>query len=224
MVGLQSFRLKRTFDRAVPSQRTSARTGYTLLELLIVAALLSLIASLTLPSFQRLAARSEVQEAGRQLRVALLEARLAAIESGHLTYFRYQLGNDQFEIGRAAGTSQPRQTPGGGGAPAWGDVDVEPTAEPRALSRGIRFVDPSADGQHEPSATAVGSDDASSWSEPLLFFPNGRTFNARIALASNSHRVELRVRGLTGTVQVSRAERLLLLDTQDAPQTTEVMP
>ena len=45
------------------------------------------------------------------------------------------------------------------------------------------------------------------WSEPIVFFPNGRTTSASVVLFSNEHnnyRCELSVRGLTGTARVGK--------------------
>lgn len=194
------------------ARRVAARRGYTLVELLIVVALLSVILSLTLPSVRQLAAKSELQDAARLVRVRLLEARLEAIDTGGITYFRYELGGDQFEVGRAGALSS--------GGPAAGTEEglldlsgagVE-AVEPQRLPLGMRFVDPAADPAADPPQETPSAEDRQVgepvWSEPLLFFPNGRTLNAHIAICSAWHRARLSVRGLTGTVQVSRAERL----------------
>jgi len=208
VVGSQSIRRRRAWGRTEPPGR---RIAYTLVELLIVVALLSVILTLTLPSLRQLSAKSELRDAARQLRVALLEARLAAIESGSLTYFRYQTGGGRFEVGRAAAPPQSGGPPADADRAAQGDADLESTAQPRWLPLGMRFVDPVDDRPIEPPAAADEEEAAgdASWSAPILFFPNGRTLDARIALRTASHRIELQIRGLTGTVQVSRAERLL---------------
>ena len=51
--------------------------------------------------------------------------------------------------------------------------------------------------------------DDDSWSTPIVFYANGRTRNARIVLINEGYRIELDVRGLTGTVQISQIERLV---------------
>lgn len=217
MAGLQSIRRTRVCKRGKPpAPPIPARRGYTLIELLIVVAVLSVILTLTLPSLRHMSAKSELQDTARQIRVRLLEARLRAIESGSLTYFRYQVGGDQFEIGRAASPGQPSAGAASTSA-GQGGVAIESATEPQTLPLGMRFADPSADRPSESPATADGSEGDASWSAPLLFFPNGRTFDARIALVSASYRAELRVRGLTGTVQVSRAERLLPPEAESVP-------
>ncbi len=47
-------------------------------------------------------------------------------------------------------------------------------------------------------------DDDSEWSEPIVFYPNGRISQSRIRLEGENHiQVDLNVRGLTGNVSVS---------------------
>lgn len=209
-------------DRAF-ARRVAARGAYTLVELLIVVALLTVILSLTLPSVRQLAARSELQDAARLVRVRLLEARLAAIDSGNLTYFRYQLGGDQFEVGQAGTLPSADQAAGLEAAPLGVDGGDFPAAtEPQRLPLGMQFVDPAAEPPLETPVADDGGVAELAWSEPLLFFPNGRTLNARLALANASHRVALSIRGLTGTVQVSRAERFVLPDAERETQAAPV--
>ena len=63
---------------------------------------LALVLALSLPSLRRLSSKSELQNAARHLRAILLQSRLTAIESGSVTYFRYQPGAGSFEAGGGA--------------------------------------------------------------------------------------------------------------------------
>lgn len=206
-----------------------------MIELLLVLALLAVVVSLGIPSLRKLATKSQLRESARRLRVRLMEARLTAIESERITYFRYQIGGDRYEVG------QQDSGPISAGGPAaeasdddqagWAD-----TAETESLPLGVSFADPSsavtpgatvessiaARGNVDlPSAdqaggSQMGGDTPSNeadWAAPLLFLPNGRTHNARIAMVSPPYRIELRVRGLTGAIQVSAVE---FLPTPDA--------
>ncbi len=71
--------------------------GYTLLEMLILVALLALVAGLCWPSLRRLSQKRELLESARQIRVELLRTRLDAIEAGSARQFRYQPGSGLFE-------------------------------------------------------------------------------------------------------------------------------
>jgi type II secretory pathway pseudopilin PulG len=199
-------------------------------ELLIVVALLALILTLSLPSLRKLSSKSELRNAARQLRVTLLESRLAAIESGGLTYVRYQPGGERFEAGRGselstlpARTKQPMfaAEPDQPGSAAAAPHEA---SQPQRLPRGVRFADSLTERQL-PTPAAVGElPDADSWSTPILFYPNGRTRNARIELVNEAYRIELNVRGLTGTVQISQVERLPSPEAGTLPTTSEAAP
>jgi len=197
----------------------STRRGYTLLELLIVLAVMLVVASLTLPALSRPFAKSKLRDAAKQLRVGLVRARLEAIRAGAPQQFRYQPGGGLYEIAA-------RSTGAGGGflpVSQEDDFDEAPAAEdsPDAeaarfeLPEGIRFFDPLApDAAPEPSVPAAstestGSQADGSWSTPIVFYPNGRTFNALVRLYGDyDYYVDVTLRGLTGASRVGEIRRL----------------
>ena len=89
-------------------------------------------------------------------------------------------------------------------------VESEPVLdEEKSLPEGIRFLAGETSGS---SSTASSADDDSdsqddsndAWSEPVLFFPDGTTSNARLVLAGKrGTALRLELRGITGTVTVS---------------------
>ncbi len=222
MAGLRFTRVRPTAGRTSPARRRlPAAPAFTLVELLIVVALLAMVLTLSLPSLRKLSAKSELRNAARQLRVTLLESRLAAIESGSLTYFRYQPGGGRFEAGR--GIKRParfRRSRAGRRSPQ--NLTSPTPCHGARTRRHSRSRCPSACGSPShrqtgnsatPAAASELPDDAS-WSAPIVFYPNGRTRNARIALVNEAYRIELNVRGLTGTVQISQVERLVPVEAE----------
>ncbi len=210
-------------------RRRPAAPAFTLAELLIVVALLALVLALSLPSLRRLSSKSELQNAARQLRAILLQSRLTAIESGSVTYFRYQPGAGSFEAGGGI-----RQQTLSADAERSSFVEPQPpnsavatpdhAAPLQRLPLGVRFVEFSTHGPlHPPAAAGQVLGDAA-WSVPILFYPNGRTRNARFALVNPSYRIELNVRGLTGTVQISPVERLVPIVAGTLEATAEAAP
>jgi prepilin-type N-terminal cleavage/methylation domain-containing protein len=193
----------------LPSRR-KADFGYTLLELLIVVALLGIAMSFALPSLGRFSQRGHLLDAARQLRAELLGARLAAIESGNPAWFSFQPGSGSYNVtttDRAAGRDQLAGNPLIG---ASGDLLADQGAmfadqEPQALPAGVVFLN-ALDGARPAAASDSGAA-RGDWSTPLIFYPNGRALNSRILLALDHYRVELTVRGLTGTVQISPIQR-----------------
>ena len=112
-------------------------TGYTLFELLLVLALLSLIIGLGWPAMRRALIKAEMRDAARQVRVELAKARLQAIRRGTPVQFRFQLGGREFLV-----------------APLWASrrASLDQTAGTLFSQTGV----PRADGL----ATSSGSSDA----------------------------------------------------------------
>ncbi|MCL4204241.1 MAG: prepilin-type N-terminal cleavage/methylation domain-containing protein [Pirellulaceae bacterium] len=190
------------------------RHGYTLVELLIVVAVLATVVSLAVPSLRKLSQRGQLQDAARQLRGQLLAARLLAIESASSTLFYYQPDTGIYLV---TGSGQaPRELPPLGDLAVGEAVSddaaatVGRMAEPseQTLPSDVRFLSPAEAAVPLAAETTAGNASGSGWSEPLIFYPNGRALNARIRLASDRYWIEVTVRGLTGTVRLSPVQRL----------------
>ncbi len=193
--------------------RRSTRRGYTLLELLIVVAVMLVVASLTLPALNRPFAKSKLRDAAKQLRVALARARLEAIRTGAPQQFCYQPGGGVYEIS-ARSTAE-----GGGFLPVAleGGVEEAPVADGSAyaaaaryeLPEGIRFFDPLAPEAAPDESDSIPSEGDESWSAPIVFYPNGRTFNALVRLYGEyDYYVDVTLRGLTGASRIGEIQRL----------------
>ena len=77
---------------------TSIRGGYTLIELMVVLAIVAGVYALSWPALMRPMARNHVQVAGQQLADQLRQARTRAIETSSVYQFRYRLGSNEFEV------------------------------------------------------------------------------------------------------------------------------
>jgi len=78
--------------------RSSCARGFTLLELMIVVAVLALLVALSWPALRRHVMRSVVQEAAAQLVRDLSRARMAAIDYGQVMALRYEPGGSRYEV------------------------------------------------------------------------------------------------------------------------------
>ncbi|HEV3137153.1 MAG TPA: prepilin-type N-terminal cleavage/methylation domain-containing protein [Pirellulales bacterium] len=180
--------MTRTIDR-------NSRSGYTLSEMLVVLSVLVTVTALSQPALREALSDSRLRSAAKQVRVELAKARLKAMKTGIALQFRYKVGQGRFEVGPKSlneVTARPR-------------VDRDPRrdeiADPAAeavveqdLPQGVSFE------HDEPEeverASAVGED---GWSDPIVFYPNGRTENAHIRLKGEHHAfIEVSLRGLTG--------------------------
>jgi len=181
-----------------------SRAAFTLLELLIVLAVLAGLAALSWPAVRGLLAKSELQSAAKQVRAALAKARLDAMESGTARQFRYQPGMGRFEIAALAALAEERSD---AGSLAPDDRDSGAAVQ-NWLPSGVRFEESAAAGEPASSAGLVGAPGEESWSTPILFFPNGRTSNAKIRLRGRrDYQIDLSLRGVTGSVVMGKPEQ-----------------
>jgi prepilin-type N-terminal cleavage/methylation domain-containing protein len=197
-----------------PAPPLRLRRAYTLVELLIVLAVLTTVIGLAVPSLRKLSERGYLQDAARQLRGQLLSARLQAIESASNKFFFYQPDSGVYLV---TGPDDAPSLDSSAGEFLVGDdvSEVDAASGRRAaesaeqvLPSDVRFLAPG-----EPAVRVAATElpiggGEGQWSEPLIFYPNGRALNTRIRLASDRYCIELTVRGLTGTVQLSPVQRL----------------
>ena len=115
--------MSRPFKTIRLGDRQPAR-GFTLLEMMIVLALLALVVAAAWPSLRRPMLRSATQEAAQQLVEDLGEVRLTAIESGQVIALRFQMDGSRYEwrpvesLDDSEGSSEPET-----------DISIEPIAE-----------------------------------------------------------------------------------------------
>ena len=74
------------------------RRAFTLLELLIVLALILVISGISVASFQRMMARSRFKAGVVEIQIDLHKARLLAMQTGTPYIFRYAPGSGVYEI------------------------------------------------------------------------------------------------------------------------------
>ncbi|MBN2477373.1 MAG: prepilin-type N-terminal cleavage/methylation domain-containing protein [Pirellulales bacterium] len=186
--------------------------GYTLLEMIIVVAIVALLVALTMPAMRGPLGKSELRGAAKQVRTALAGARLRAIESGVAQQFHFQPGGNRFEVvprpTRDAGMGLPFSSGQATRRIAAAVPRSPEEPEPDQLPGGVRFVgQQTAEPSPEDSPQTVRLD-AESWSPPIVFYPNGRTTNARIRLnGSRGFYADVLVRGVTGAATVGELKR-----------------
>jgi prepilin-type N-terminal cleavage/methylation domain-containing protein len=188
------------------ARRPPTCRGFTLLEVLIVLAILVTLAAMSWPALQRPLAQSRLRGAAKQLRLELAGARLKALQSGTVYQLRYQPGSRRFEVATFSGSDY-----------SVGAGRLEPD-DPRAedqepaiglLPRGIVFFDPEAPDDPPQAPDIAESEREDSWSDRIAFYPDGRTSNARIRLFGRYDYVaDVTLRGLTGVARVERLKRL----------------
>ena len=223
-------------------QATDTR-GFSVLEMIVVLALVATALALVLPSVLKPLARTELDQAAKQVRNGLHQARAAAIGSGVPHEFRYQPGGRRWEVLPQA--SQQNAAPNALAAAAPSDPNTQDYAQPAAadpnlqpvvieeqLPGGVVFADP---WDQEPKFTAedfshsasIEEAPADTWAPAIVFYPNGRTSDQRIRLlGANQTYVDVTLRGLTGMAFIGEISRLAPVPAATGPVvvTEELLP
>ena len=177
--------------------------GLTLVEVILVLALLVVISAVSAPLLEGSFTRASLQNGGDLLRAAWSRARLAAMESGQTHVFRFELRGSRYQITTLDSLSTPQADP----VPEAEDARHDPSDLIRLgqdrLPDGIVFAvgDISASSQVEAT---LGPMPVGVWSGPILFHPNGTTSDASVLLANDKQQtIRVTLRGLTGISNAS---------------------
>lgn len=216
------------------------RSALTLLELLMVLAVMTMIVALGVPSVSRLLARARFKDGVFELQAELSRTRLLSMKTGQAYLFRYLPGTGQYQIvAKSLYEEERTRLMNRADRPMFGSSDTAAASPAAGASQtsenavrtlssdvlisgsvisegtGVRL----STGAGESNGVDLGSRVVGSlttlpgtrplqpsWSEPILFYPNGRTSNAVFFLASGGSipfYSEIALRGFTGSVRVS---------------------
>lgn len=173
-------------------------------------AIIVLVMAIATPLIQKPLDRRAIQEAASTVRAKLHRALIGAMSSNHAYAFQYLGGSGSYRLGPADDASaSPGETgsiSGEQGAAATDVVDG-PRPESGTLPDGIRFQpdntpDPDAsDPAEQTAAQNAPQNSGDGWSDPITFYPDGTTTDARFIVASNrGFAVHVTVRGATANV------------------------
>lgn len=193
------------------------RSGFTLLELLLVLGLLVIVAAIATPSIGRLIDTERLRHAGSAVRTELARARVKAMKSGRVHVFRYELDGSRYRTEFWLPDDDLLEA-GDESALDFGNSANESTQSLRrsdttddatTLPEGVRFflgqtAENNRDARvsqrlEEPTSRSDGV-----WSLPILFYSDGTTSTAEVTLANErGDAITVSIRGLTGVAQVS---------------------
>jgi len=191
--------------------------AFTLFELLLVLAVLSAIAAVTIPNLGLLMGEQELSRAGEQLRIELTRTRVDAMRAGQMMTMRLDPESGTLKIkpffSAVASVDSNNGSAGSQSALLMGGDQASVTAAP--------LVDPEAEETLElpeevvVETIAVASTARSSMveqqmvggmaigSSPILFYSDGTTSNAVIILTHpTTGRIAVKLRGITGDVTI----------------------
>jgi prepilin-type N-terminal cleavage/methylation domain-containing protein len=181
------------------------RPGYTLVELMLVLALMVMVAAIAYPSLDTMYLDTKLSMAGDQVRAKWLTARTQSVNEGRPYRFAVILGKGNYRLAPDSADFW------GGSNGQTSDPDNGPLILEEALPKGVIFNTPDS-GQSEPDPNSdTGSPtDGVDWSRAFTvatFLPDGTTredlasitFNAR-----GARPVDIKLRGLTGAITVKQ--------------------
>ena len=191
-------KLKSVSDK---SYRAGSQRGFSLLELMLVMAIMVLFASLIAPSVFQLIRNQNLGKSGDLVRAKMGSARVRAIRTGQI-HALYLVNNESWfsvapfsqvsEMAQRANQAISRRQ----AQPDGFDADL--------LPEGIRFGQETTD--LDPRAMQVLSVGQTGGAvRPVLFYPDGTSQSAQIQLIDErGNRLVVELRGLTGTAKLRR--------------------
>lgn len=203
-----------------PPSSCNRRSAFTMLEVMLVLAVIAAISALVWPSLQRPFATQRLRRAAEQVRMHLIKTRTRAITTGETFSFTCQRDKPLYRIEcrtnneaalqtvtvASSGGSQSGGTLAAYAAPSNNHSAIIPPVD-EMLPDGINFAgdDVSLDarsGQIAAQDLVSGSVDIS-WSQPILFYPDGTASSARVALVGDRGRaIVVEIRGVTGGAKI----------------------
>lgn len=216
-------------EHGCPRQRTRCRRplhGFTLLELLLVLALVVLMAGLAWPALRSSMAKSRLRDSAQQLRIELARARLTAMECGVPLEFRYRAGEGRFRIAAQPADEPESDVHASSGQRGIGrsksalskegaaDTELDWHVSETTLPDGVVFAAPQESPAESPPPADLASeafeDDSlqrDGWSPAIVFHPDGTASNATLALSDGEgSQVTVQLRGVTGQAKPGDVE------------------
>ena len=200
-----------------PKTISSLRRGITLLEMLLVLALLVAIAAIAMPTVSRPLENHRLRKSADQIRAEWTKARAKAMETGRTYVFRYQPDLDGYQVEPWYSDEDYLESSeltgvGGLGTPIAGPVPLisnqTSSAALKHLPEDMVFAASDTTQEAREQLAVLGTDALQnqdlSLSAPIFFYPDGTSSTARLFVKNPRERyIKLTLRGLTGVVYVS---------------------
>ncbi len=193
--------------------------AFTLLELLLVLAVIAAVASLMIPQVGLLLGDRRLVRSGEQVRVEMTRLRVDAMRQGRVMMMQgmvegnslrikpYYSLSDSTEAMDQTGSQSGLLT---GAQQAVAVAPVEAADAEKSVELAVDVVVESVATVSSTRALQIeqltAGDQTSGWSRPILFYPDGTTSTGAITLAHPTMgHVVVKIRGITGDVTVSEA-------------------
>ena len=215
-----------------------ARDGYSLMEMLIVLAIMAAMAAFALPSLQGPLDKSRLRSSARQVRAALAKTRSLAIREGTSLVFQFEAGGRSWTIEREGPSPLLQQSTTAevyGRPPALQSdrvtIEATPASSERSsvlrqgqLPEGVTFAaalplteQTAISDFDDGPADDMDIDFPTRRSQSISFRPNGRSEDKTLTIVgSREFVIEVAVRGLTSAVSYSSPFRRISATAEDS--------
>lgn len=189
----------------------------TLLEVILVLAIMIVIGAIVTPRLQKSLARQRVKNSGEMIRALFNEARVEAMKSGKIQLFRCELEtrNCTISVWESADDGSTRDAVIAGdptaAAAAIAPIETPETttsSKTKKLPEGVHFVLSESLASKRSAAVEEevfggGTMEEASQSAPILFYPDGSSSHAQVIVADEKENaVIVKVRGMTGLATI----------------------
>jgi len=215
---LDEAQTRRSFFGRANGRVKLLRRGYTLVEILLVTAIIVIVAAIAAPSFRGTMRHMSLQSAANEVRAELTRAHVLAMKTGRTQVFQYEVGGDKYKIEKWAAGDEELEGAGGETTPVPSPQTI--SAEgllpgERKLPEGTKFVmgDSAMGTRSQRIEEELMSTGGANWSRPILFFPDGSSVDAFVVVGNEFDRgIRVELRGMTGAVKVGNASDLRQLE------------
>jgi type II secretory pathway pseudopilin PulG len=182
------------------------RPSYTLLELMLVTALIAIVSALAFPSMDSMYGYFKLNAAVDSVRAAWVTGRGHAIEEGVPYRFAVVPGQGNYRLAPEGNDYWS------GGTPAPSDPENPPAVLEDALPKGVCFAmsnGPAPEpGPNDETSMPVGQVDPGAWSPVAVFMPDGtaREDVEIVFQVKGARPMSIHLRALTGAITVKTLE------------------
>lgn len=187
----------------ITQRQIGPRQAFTLIELILVMAIIVMIASLATPMMTRMIGRQSLTQGANRVRVEMGRARVEAIKTGDVQALFFLPQGHWFNV--APFSQLPQQSGIASRELTQLNNRVYTGYEDSFLPKGIRFAAGSTEVDARAAQTLgdVKIDNGSL--QPVLFYPDGTAQDATIYLQDDRrNRIAVVLRGLTGAARTIR--------------------
>jgi type II secretory pathway pseudopilin PulG len=180
-------------------KKANSASGYTLLEIILVLAVMVLVAAMALPALQRSFTVQSVKKGAERVRAEMARARVKAMREDQVYAFFYSPGTSQFIVAPFSDA-----IPLDGTGP---EIESQRTSHfdfsRSLLPRDVFFAGGQAAADSRSEQTLESADVKITDMKPILFYPDGAAQDAVVVIQNiKGDMMEVSVRGLTGLTQV----------------------